>query len=126
MPAPTFTESDLHLSQDDIDALKTSLENAGVADPIPTTVTEQMARVDDYTNRYVLSDSRYKRLCRALVIYQLFLLVGPVPANHQAAYDEAMKELADIRDGKFPDLAVEEPTDLAAGTAAWGGTDKVE
>ena len=50
---PTFTESDLNVSQLEIDQLKAALANNGIANAFPNTIAEQLAKVDDYTeHRY--------------------------------------------------------------------------
>ena len=120
---PALTESDLNVSQLEIDQLKAALANNGIADAIPNTITEQLAKVDDYTLGWAIEDTRYTRLARSLVLHRLWSLVGIVPPNHQANYDEAMSELADIRDGKFPGLRRAEPVPpvLAATPGSWGG-----
>lgn len=123
----TFTESDLNVSQTEIDELKTALANAGVANALSNTITEQIAKVDDYTLRYQLSDERYRRLARSLVLHRLYSLLGPVPSGHQVNYAEAMRELQDIRDGKFADLALDNPRpdSLAAAPGRWGSAGRI-
>lgn len=125
---PTFAETDLHISDDELTKIKAGLANTAIADPITSTITEQMAKVDDYTLRYAISDDRYQRLVRALVLFQLYSLLGPVPSNYQKLYDETMQEMRDIRDGKFPDLAVDNPSPVGttAAKGAYGSADQIQ
>lgn len=121
-----FTESDLHLSQSEIDQIKARLENLGIANALTNTITEQSQKVEDYTLRYTIPDARAKRLARPLVIQQLYVLCGMVTSASEQAYEEAMKELIDIRDGQFPDLAEESPTPSGVATSGvWGSATQV-
>ncbi|HVY69675.1 MAG TPA: hypothetical protein VHH73_07075 [Verrucomicrobiae bacterium] len=121
---PTLTESDLNVSQLEIDQLKAALANNGIANAFPNTIAEQLAKVDDYTLGWEIEDTRFLRLARSLVLHRLWSLTGPVPPNHQTNYDEAMRELAEIRDGKFPGLKRVDPppSSLAETAAKWGST----
>jgi hypothetical protein len=46
--------------------------------------------------------------------------VGVIPANHQEAYEAAMRELEAIRDGKFQLPPADDPPATPAGAGAWG------
>lgn len=122
-----FAESDLNVSQDEIDDLKDALANTGQANVFVNTMAERETQVRDWTAAYVVPEETLKRLWRPLVLFHLYGLCGPVPDYRQKAYDEAIKELAAIRDGKFPqyDLADEQPGQLASGTAAWGSQTRI-
>lgn len=124
----TFTEGDLNVSQTEIDELKAALANAGVANALANTIAEQLAKVEDYTLRYQLSDERYRRLARSLILHRLYSLLGPVPSGHQVNYTEAMRELQDIRDGKFADLALDDPrpAGLAVPPGRWGSAGRID
>lgn len=123
----TFFPMDLFVSASEMEQLQSALINIHQPTAMQDIIDAETARIDDYTLRYEIGDLRYKRLIRALSIYRIYGLLGPVPENHKAGYDEAMKELENIRDGKFPDLRLRAATaaTLAAGTGKWGGQTKI-
>ncbi|MHB8520724.1 MAG: hypothetical protein ACYDH9_08190 [Limisphaerales bacterium] len=119
----TFAESDLNVSQAEIDAIKAALANTGQADAMTNVIAEQKQKVIDYTLRYQLPDDRLRRLIRALVLFEIYGLIGqPVPTQHETKYKEAMQELKDVRDNKFPDLAPASPATVTttANPGRWG------
>jgi len=126
-----FVEADLltDISQEELDGIAKELaeEQPGDPDPIGTTISEQVQKVEDYTLRYDMPELRIKRLVRALVLYELYARLQSIPEKRKDKYEEAMKELRDIRDGKFKDLAVEEPppAGLSSGQGNWGSKKKI-
>jgi phage gp36-like protein len=115
--APT----DLLLPDSELQALLAATANSGVADAVTRAATEAAGVVDDYTAKYTLSTARRDRLERAICIAALYTQAGsPVPDQHQRAYDAAMAELRDIRDGKFSDLPPAAEAPVSAMTGAWG------
>lgn len=125
----TFEEEDLlvDISQEELDGIAKTLVTGGDPEPIETTIEEQIQKVEDYTLRYELPDIRAKRLVRALVLHELYSRLGVIPDKRVRKYDEAMKELIDIRDGKFTDLAIEDPAPdgLPGATGDWGSSEKI-
>ena len=122
-----FTASDLLLPQSELSQITGALANSGEADPIARVLAECEQTVADYTARYQLTDARRLRLVRGLAPAELYRLAGStVPPQHQSAKDAAMRELQDIRDGKFPDLA---PASVAPATplhsGAWGSAARI-
>jgi hypothetical protein len=122
-----FTESDLNLLQVEIDQIKAALVNTGIANAFTNTMAEQEAKVDDYTAAYTIGSDRKKRLWRPLVIYQVWTLLKSVDDDVRQAYEDAMKEMESIRDGKFatvlPPSAA--PPTPAGGGGKWGGEPKI-
>ncbi len=127
--AITFTEEDLlvDISQEELDGIAKELVAVGHPEPIASTIGEQMQKVEDYTLRFAVPDLRFKRLLRALVLYELYSRLADIPAKRALKYEEAMKELKDIRDGKFPDLRLEEPppAGIATSQGNWGSKEKL-
>jgi hypothetical protein len=119
-----FTETELlvDISQEELDGIAKELVEMGHPDPVEFTIGEQLQKVTDYTVRYELPEERLNRLTRALVLFELYARLQSIPEKRQLKYDEAMKELKDIRDGKFPDLPLADPTPdgSAASSGAWG------
>jgi len=127
--AITFTEEDLlvDISQEELDGIAKELVTSGNPEPIATTIAEQMQKVEDYTARFAVPELRYKRLVRALVLYELYARLAEIPAKRKLKQEEAMKELRDIRDGKFPDLMLEvpSPAGVPSGQGNWGSKEKL-
>jgi hypothetical protein len=124
-----FTESDLlaDISQKELDGIAKKLVEQGDPQPISVTIAEQLRKVEDYAKRWKLEEERWKRLTRALVLFELYSRVGSIPEKRKLKYEEAMKELREIRDGKFPDLAEEAPAPegLPSGRGRWGSAEKI-
>lgn len=125
---PTFVAEDLMLGQETLNELTAACSNSGIADPCASAIQLGVSMVDDYTTKYALTDDRYKRLVRALAVYELYRLAGGgVPDAIEKANTAAMRELEGIRDGKFPDLARKGETAgaVTATKAAWGSVPRV-
>jgi len=120
----SFLTEDLLLPDDELDQLRRALSNVALPEPIEASIIEAEGVVTDYTIRYVIGEDRRKRLVRPLAIHALYTLIGTVPDAHQKAYDAAMQELRDIRDGKFGvELQVPE---TGASQASWGSETKIK
>ena len=123
-----MTPSDLLISQDEIDKITEALANDAAPAPIVSVIAEQTRKVQDYTLKHALSEERLHRLIRPLALFQLYSLLGQVSPALQADHDSAMKELEEIRDGKFPDLAlaVPVPADVASAPARHGSQTRLK
>ncbi len=119
----SFAKSDLHVSQDEQDKITAALANATVTDPLQNTIDEEVQTVTDFTSRYTLANERHQRLVRALVLYKLYSLIGDVSKARSDDFDNAMQELRDIRDGKFPELTL---ADSVAAAGAWGSQTRLK
>lgn len=121
MPTPAFSESDLLLSQKSLDELYRARLNRGLAQPIDGIIAEAISVVRDYTGRYQLPADRWRRLVRRIAVHQLISFPGsPVPDAAIRDYDDALRELIEIRDGQFADLLPLNPDAIATPRAAWG------
>ena len=120
----TVTESDLNLPDETIAQIEAALANTDNPDPVGDAITRQLGVVNDYTLRYAMPDERVIRLVRPLVLWDLYTnpALGGMPPNVDAGYKAAIKELGEIRDGKFHDLALANPSDpnLAGPLGGWG------
>lgn len=123
-----FTETDLlvDISQEELDGIAKEAVEIGQPDLIAATIAEQVQKVEDYTLRFDVPDLRMKRLTRALVLFEIYSRLSSIPEKRETKYNEAMKELREIRDGKFPDLAIEDPAPegLPSGEGRWGSKPK--
>ena len=118
MPVP-FTRTDLlgEISDRELTTLVTRVLHAGDTDPETAAIARAQATLDRYAGRFALDDDTQKDFLRDLALYYLCARVADVPPNRVAAYDETMRELRDIRDGKYPGL----PTvDGGADQGRWG------
>jgi hypothetical protein len=130
MITTVFLATDLGIADAVIAQITTQLANATNPDPITDSINRQIQVVSDYTLRYTMPDERVKRLVRPLVMWDLFsspAMGSSPPPGADNAYKAAMKELQDIRDGKFHDLQLADPQDptLAGPAAGWGSKHKV-
>ncbi len=117
-----FAESALNVSQAELDDLTSALANTAAPDAFVNALPEGEAMVRDWTSRYIVPDAVLQRLWRPIVLFNLYTLAGTVSATRQKAYDNAIAELKDIRDGKFKQYP---PADVApagdtANPAAYG------
>jgi hypothetical protein len=119
------------MSDDALSQITDQLANSNNPDPITDAINRQTQTVADYTIRFVIPQERQYRLIRALVLFDLYSnpALGMMPPNVETTYKAAMQELKDIRDGKFPDLALLHPSDgseaPASDSAAWGSDKKI-
>lgn len=123
MPVP-FTRTDLlgEISDRELTTLVARVLHAGDADPESAAIARAQTTLDRYAARYVLDDDTQKGFLSDLTLFYLCSRVADIPLNRQAAYDETMRELRDIRDGKYPDLPL-----AAAGEddGRWGSRERV-
>lgn len=112
-----FTPDMLLLTQEKLGLLQTANTNAGISDPLTKACTEAESMVNDRTTGYQLTTDWHNRLVRAIAQFELWKNAGPIPDEVQKAYDQAIQDLGDIRDGKYPLLA---KSDTGAGQAQSG------
>lgn len=96
-----FLVQDLLLTEEKLQLLTAALANLGQADPLGTAIAEAESTVARYTAGYDLGEDDRKTLVRRVALFNAYALAGPVPDEISKAYDKAMDELRDIRDGKF-------------------------
>lgn len=127
MALPKYTEADLALTQDKLTQLTRAMANRGISDPVLIFINEAVQTVSDYTAAYVLADDRWKRLMRPLALCKIYQSIGELPEAVKKAYDDAMKELEQIRDGKFPNLPPADPplVEITSQSGAWGSGTKI-
>lgn len=97
-----MTVHDLLIPDAELSQLTTALANAGVVQPLDDIVAWAAQVVADHTIGYTLSTIRIQGFVRDLTIWRAYTLAGAVSENQTKAYEAAMRELRDIRDGKFP------------------------
>jgi phage gp36-like protein len=126
MDNPIFSESDLGVGQAWLTEVTDGLENAGFADPIMGAITAATQVVADYTGRFVIPLERWRRLMQPVALHRLYVQLGKMPEAIKNGYEAAMKELVEIRDGKFTDLVpVAPPVTPNPAGGSWGSETKV-
>lgn len=127
--AVLFTRQDLlaDISDKELTALTTKLVNDGDPSPVDTAIARARSVVSRYTERYVVPDDQLQGYIRDLALYYIQPRLQAIPAKRQTAYDQTMKELKDIRDGKFRDLpqADPAPADIATIDAPHGSSSQI-
>ena len=96
-----FLVSDLLLTDEKLALLTAALANTGQSDPMGTAIAEAESTVARYTAGFDLGEDDRKALVRRVALFNAYALAGPVPDEISKAYDKALDELRDIRDGKF-------------------------
>lgn len=123
MPVP-FTRTDLlgEISDRELTTLVSRVLHAGDADPEAAAIARAQATLDRHAGRYLLDDDTQKGFLSDLALYYLCARVADIPPNRQAAYDETMRELRNIRDGKYRDLPL---ADAGQDTGHWGSRERL-
>lgn len=115
--AVPFTRDDLlaDISDKELTTLTTKLVNDGDPAPVDTAIARAAAVVTRYTERYVLPAEQENGYVRDLALFFINPRLQAIPEKRQKAYDNTMRELREIRDGKFKDLPQADPvpTDIA-------------
>lgn len=116
----TFTVSDLLLADDVLAELNDALANSGVVAAVDQCIAEAVALVDSYTSAYTIADDRIKGWVRPVALFKAFSITGQgkSPQGYKDAYEAALAELKDVRDGKFPYAPA--TTVATSSTGAWG------
>jgi|SRR5207302_6533169 len=118
-----FAVKELQLTEEKLTLLETANKNLGITDPLTKACAEAESMVNDRTSGYTLTSDWHNRLVRAIAQYELYKNAGPLPDEVQKAYDQTLRELDDIRDGKYPLLAA---ADTGGAQGNWGSSDKVK
>lgn len=121
----TFTVSDLLLADDVLAELNDALANSGVVAAVEQCIAEAVSVVTSYTSSYTIDDDRLKGWVRPIALFKAFSITGQgkSPQGYKDAYEAALAELKDVRDGKFP-YAPATATATAA-TGAWGSQTRI-
>ncbi|HMJ91681.1 MAG TPA: hypothetical protein VK530_17800 [Candidatus Acidoferrum sp.] len=122
-----FAKTNLSIGDAELTEIQEALENLGQRDAVENAVVARDRYVRDQTARYIVPEDTLMRLWSAYVLFDLYtLLTGEMPANRKIAYDEAVKEMREIRDGDstYP-LAEAQPERDTQGGADWGGCKEI-
>lgn len=98
-----FTVADLLLTPEREAQLTAALANAGHATPLADLLAEAEARLDALLAGRQVSDAQRAHIVRALTLRTAYALVGPVPKDIEALYQDALSLLAQLRGTAAPD-----------------------
>lgn len=127
----TLTEADLcqTITQADIAKLTAKQVSEG-GNPVQAAIDDALDTVKMYVDPLVVPDHALRKVWRVLAVNQLYIGVSVLPEKRKDEQAWAIKVLEQIRDGKFPNLAVDpdllpaaDETDegeTLAGQTAWG------
>jgi hypothetical protein len=118
-----MTLDDLHLSDDELTQLSEALQTAGHPMAIEAVIAEQQQRVENYIAGYTVPALTYTRLTRALVLWELYSLVGQGSEVRRKAFEDTVQELKDINQGKTNLPKLNSTTDTQGGN--WGSATKI-
>lgn len=126
MPA-SLSESQLKsaLTNDQIVTARTkSLGEGETLDPVAEEISAACAKVDTYCTGYEMSPGLTTGWARDIAAHQVAKRLGTPTEAQIRAYDRALKEIEDVRDGKFPNLA--KTAGATAGKVISGGKKQIE
>lgn len=80
-------------------------EGQPALDPVAEEITAACAKVDQYITGWLLADSLATAYARDLAAWAVAKRLSSPTEDQDTAKDRALKELEEIRDGKFPGIA---------------------
>lgn len=126
--ATSLTEAQLKSALTDDQMVKArtrGLAEGDTIDPVAEEITAACAKVDTFAAGWVAPAAMLTGWARDLAAWHVAKRLD-VPTEAQTkAKERAEKELEDLRDGKFPDLARAASGTSGAGQVIHGGRDKV-
>lgn len=127
----SLVEADLltNISQEELEGLTNEVLSLGQEDPVTWAITKQFdimcAYVDFYTVKAQYEEA-LKDCWAKLAISGLYNRIARVPAKRREEREECIRFLTDIRDGKFPNMIVDEDSDAgAASIGTFGGCSRI-
>jgi hypothetical protein len=116
--------ADLHLSADKLAQLAKALGDASANNTgLQSICNGAAADVCRLTAGYVLDPASITNFGRALALFRAYGLAGPVPKDIESEYDNAMKELQSIAEGKRPNLPKVADPGQSTIAGGWGDED---
>lgn len=126
----TLTEAQLFsaLTHEQVQAVRSHWPITGEQpNPLTEEITAACARVDAYTAGWAPPASLLTAWARDIAVWHILKRLNLASANNDdaaaAAKETALKELADVREGKFPGIA--RTTTPITGTVSHGSRDKI-
>lgn len=99
-----------HVSRDEWEPLSEQLVRQGDPEPFPALNEEAWKTVDLYTRRFAVDEDILKVHWRVLVFYFGWRRLAEPEEKWEKAYEETMKFLREVRDEKFKDIPLKNPT----------------
>lgn len=129
MSAILLVEDDLlvDISREELDGLTNELLAQGQADPVATQIADALGVVQMYVDPWALKTDVLKRLWRLLAIAGIYNRLSRLPEKRKEERDWAMMTLKEVRDGKFPNLLIDQAKveEAAPMAGRWGSAARV-
>lgn len=125
MPA-TLTDTQLKsaLTNEQIVKARTKgLADGDTVDPVAEEISAAVAKVDTYCAGYAVSAGLLTGWARDIAAHQVAKRLEKPTEDQVRAYETALSELKDVRDGKFPNLP--KVAGATSGKVASGGKTKI-
>lgn len=122
----TLTEQQLKAAltnEQIVKARSTGVSAGDTIDPVAEEITAACAKVDTYAAGYEVPEALLTGWARELAAHNVAKRLNSPTADQVRTYERTLKELEDLRDGKFPNIA-KTPT-TTTGKVLSGGRDKV-
>lgn len=126
--ATSLTEAQLKSALTDDQMVKArtrGLAEGDTIDPVAEEITAACAKVDTFAAGWIPPDAMLTGWARDLAAWHVAKRLDVPTESQTKAKERAEKELEDLRDGKFPDLARAAAGTSGAGQVIHGGRDKV-
>ncbi len=111
------------LTNEQIVTARTKSILPGDPDPVQEEINAAVAKVETYTGGYIVSPFLLTGYARDIAAHQVAKRLSTTTDSQVRAFDRALKEIEDIRDGKFPNL--KPAPGAASGKVLHGGRGKV-
>ena len=122
--AATLTTNQLYaaLTAEQIAALEANPPSTpGAPDAVAEEISAALSRVDTYTAGWLPSAALTTSWARALAAWEVCKRLGIQSDGQKEARDRTLKELEEVRDGKFTGIAADTATPPAGSRVSYGG-----
>ena len=119
----TDTQLKSALTNEQIVTARTKSILPGDPDPVAEEIGAAVAKVETYTAGYIVNEFLLTGYARDIAAHQVGKRLGTPTDSQVRAYERALKELEDIRDGKFPNI--QKKPGATNGKVAHGSREKV-
>jgi hypothetical protein len=93
----------------------------GAPDAVAEEISAALAKVDAYTAGWLPSAALATSWARALAAWEICKRLGIQSEGQKEARDRTLKELEEVRDGKFQGIAADTGTPAAGARVSYGG-----
>lgn len=127
-----LVESDLyvHISKEELEGLTDELLEPGQDDPVAKSIVSAFDEICCYVDFYKTKAQYENRLLDCwtkLAVYDIYNRLARVPEKRKEERDDIISFLKDIRNGKFPNMIIDDQSEIAldeTGGGCWGSGSK--